>query len=88
MQDHGPDSIYSYLEGECFEKQIDKYTYKVCGFGSAVQQEGGSDTSLGTFKGCLNGCSTMEYSDVRSHSVVDVILMFRDCEHGSSWEFL
>jgi protein kinase C substrate 80K-H len=64
-QDYGPDDMFVYAEGECAEKQIDKYTYKVCAFGKATQAEGAGSTSLGTFSSFSHSFTVMDFDGVR-----------------------
>ena len=68
MQDYGPDDMFVYLEGECIEQKIDKYTYKVCPFGSASQNEGAASTSLGTYHGLQDDNTVMRFENVRIQS--------------------
>ena len=51
--DGGPDGVYLSLAGQCFELPVDGYTYKMCPFGQASQEPGG--TSLGKWAGLSEG---------------------------------
>lgn len=63
MQSYGEDNVYAALAEECFELQVEKYTYKVCMHVNAAQVEA-RETSLGTFSECEDGCSIMKYTKV------------------------
>ena len=65
LQDYGPSDVFASMQDECFEKVIDKYTYKVCVGGKAVQKEGTGETNLGTFSGFADDFTVIEFTDVR-----------------------
>lgn len=65
VQDYGEDQVYAYLADECHEVRVDKYVYRICGFAKAAQVDGSSETSLGTFSACEDGCRTIKYTNVR-----------------------
>lgn len=65
MQDYGLDNVYAALAEQCFNLLVEKYTYKVCMFVKASQVEA-KETSLGSFSGCDESCSTIKYTKVRS----------------------
>lgn len=71
IQDYGPDNQFAYMQGECYEKVVDKYTYRVCPFGKASQIEGGQATSLGSFEklSVSNGFVHMAFTNVSSASL-------------------
>jgi hypothetical protein len=68
MQDYGPDNQFAYMQGECYDKVVDKYTYRICPYGLASQLEGGRTTSLGSFEElvALDGSAQMSFSKVSS----------------------
>ncbi len=50
-RDLGPGMQYSQMDGNCVEKEVSKFVYKICAFGKAEQKDGGSWNSLGSWVG-------------------------------------
>ncbi|CAO2825580.1 unnamed protein product [Amaranthus hypochondriacus] len=49
-QDFGPEKEFYLLHGHCFETKQNKYTYKVCPYKKATQEEGHMTTRLGQWE--------------------------------------
>lgn len=65
MQDYGPEGVFAAMQGQCVEMVIEKYTYSVCPFGQATQQDAGARTSLGKFERFSDDYSAMHFTNVR-----------------------
>ena len=65
MQDYGPDDIFAYLQDQCYDYALDKYTYRVCGFGKVSQLDGGASTNLGSFSHFAHNYTHFEFTQVR-----------------------
>ena len=76
VQDYGAEGQFAYMQGECFETKIDKYTYRVCPFDKAVQVDGGRETSLGTFQklAIASQSAEMQFANVRHLNVAPCML--------------
>lgn len=68
MQNYGPEDQFAYMQGECYEIKIEKYTYRVCPFSKAAQVDAGRDTSLGAFQELRisSDGAEMQFANVRS----------------------
>ncbi|KAL3683489.1 hypothetical protein R1sor_001511 [Riccia sorocarpa] len=60
-QDYGKDGEFYSFHDKCFELKDKKYTYKVCPFKDATQQEGHSTTRLGRWQGFKDDYKSMVY---------------------------
>ncbi|KAA6428325.1 MAG: hypothetical protein FRX49_01921 [Trebouxia sp. A1-2] len=61
--DYGLEGAFGALVDECYDAQVDKYTYSVCPFKDAFQKEGASKTSLGTWAGLTDDSTVMRFSN-------------------------
>ncbi|KAH7299731.1 hypothetical protein KP509_24G026500 [Ceratopteris richardii] len=61
-QDFGKGGEFFSLYGQCYELQMNKYTYKICPFKNAVQMEGRSTTSLGMWDGFKDDYKYMHFA--------------------------
>ncbi|KAF8099867.1 hypothetical protein N665_0236s0028 [Sinapis alba] len=62
-QDFGPEKEFYSFHGRCFESKQGKYTYKVCGYKEATQEEGYSKTRLGEWEKFENSYQFMTYTN-------------------------
>ncbi|EOA14720.1 hypothetical protein CARUB_v10028007mg [Capsella rubella] len=62
-QDFGPEKEFYSFHGRCFESKQGKYTYKVCGYKEATQEEGYSKTRLGDWDKFENSYQLMSYTN-------------------------
>ncbi|KAF3507913.1 hypothetical protein F2Q69_00001159 [Brassica cretica] len=62
-QDFGPGKEFYSFHGRCFESKQGKYTYKVCGYKEATQEEGYSKTRLGEWEKFENSYQFMTYTN-------------------------
>ncbi|KAJ4873369.1 Glucosidase 2 subunit beta [Raphanus sativus] len=62
-QDFGPEKEFYSFHGRCFESKQGKYTYKVCGYKEATQEEGHSKTRLGEWEKFENSYQFMTYTN-------------------------
>ncbi|KAL1195223.1 Glucosidase 2 subunit beta [Cardamine amara subsp. amara] len=61
-QDFGPEKEFYSFHGRCFESKQGKYTYKVCGYKEATQEESYSKTRLGEWDKFENSYQFMSYT--------------------------
>ncbi|CAN8252999.1 unnamed protein product [Cochlearia groenlandica] len=61
-QDFGPEKEFYSFHGHCFESKQGKYTYKVCAYKEATQEEGYSKTRLGGWEKFENTYQFMTYT--------------------------
>ncbi|XP_033137388.1 glucosidase 2 subunit beta isoform X3 [Brassica rapa] len=62
-QDFGPEKEFYSFHGRCFESKQGKYTYKVCAYKEATQEEGYSKTQLGGWEKFENSYQFMTYTN-------------------------
>ncbi|AED96753.1 unnamed protein product [Arabidopsis thaliana] len=62
-QDFGPEKEFYSFHGRCFESKQGKYTYKVCAYKEATQEEGYSKTRLGEWDKFENSYQFMSYTN-------------------------
>ncbi|KAL0886911.1 hypothetical protein Bca101_010894 [Brassica carinata] len=62
-QDFGPEKEFYSFHGRCFESKQGKYTYKVCAYKEATQEEGYSKTRLGGWEKFENSYQFMTYTN-------------------------
>ncbi|KAJ4875388.1 Glucosidase 2 subunit beta [Raphanus sativus] len=62
-QDFGPEKEFYSFHGRCFESKQGKYTYKVCAYKEATQEEGYSKTRLGGWEKFENSYRFMTYTN-------------------------
>ncbi|KAJ0266965.1 Glucosidase 2 subunit beta [Hirschfeldia incana] len=62
-QDFGPEKEFYSFHGHCFESKQGKYTYKVCAYKEATQEEGYSKTRLGGWDKFENSYQFMTYTN-------------------------
>ncbi|CAA7062586.1 unnamed protein product [Microthlaspi erraticum] len=62
-QDFGPEKEFYSFHGHCFESKQGKYTYKVCAYKEATQEEGYSKTRLGEWEKFENSHQFMTYTN-------------------------
>ncbi|CAH8301415.1 unnamed protein product [Eruca vesicaria subsp. sativa] len=62
-QDFGPEKEFYSFHGRCFESKQGKYTYKVCAYKEATQEEGYSKTQLGGWDKFENSYQFMTYTN-------------------------
>ncbi|KFK27191.1 hypothetical protein AALP_AA8G347700 [Arabis alpina] len=62
-QDFGPEKEFYSFHGRCFESKQGKYTYKVCGYKEATQEEGYSKTRLGEWEKFENSYQFLSYTN-------------------------
>ncbi|CAH2069756.1 unnamed protein product [Thlaspi arvense] len=62
-QDFGPEKEFYSFHGRCFESKQGKYTYKVCAYKEATQEEGYSKTRLGEWEKFENSYQFMTYTN-------------------------
>ncbi|KAK0417587.1 hypothetical protein QR680_013099 [Steinernema hermaphroditum] len=62
-QDFGSDFAWASLKGQCFEKNDNQYTYRLCLFDRAVQKDRGSEISLGYWKGWTGASEETKYDE-------------------------
>ncbi|KAG8371778.1 hypothetical protein BUALT_Bualt13G0123600 [Buddleja alternifolia] len=60
-QDFGPEKEFYSFYGQCFETKQNKYTYKVCPFKQATQEEGYSTTRLGSWEKFEDSYKIMQF---------------------------
>ncbi|KAL2612424.1 hypothetical protein R1flu_024116 [Riccia fluitans] len=60
-QDFGKDGEFYSFYGKCFELKDKKYTYKICPYKDATQQEGHSTTRLGRWQGFKDDYRSMVF---------------------------
>jgi len=48
-KNYGDELEFATFDGQCFERKIQQYAYEMCPYKSAVQKEGSSSTSLGSW---------------------------------------
>jgi protein kinase C substrate 80K-H len=59
----GPEKEFYSFHGRCFESKQGKYTYKVCAYKEATQEEGYSKTRLGEWDKFENSYQFMSYTN-------------------------
>ncbi|KAF8102699.1 hypothetical protein N665_0197s0059 [Sinapis alba] len=62
-QDFGSEKEFYSFHGRCFESKQGKYTYKVCAYKEATQEEGYSKTQLGGWEKFENSYQFMTYTN-------------------------
>ncbi|ESQ42794.1 hypothetical protein EUTSA_v10012928mg [Eutrema salsugineum] len=62
-RDFGPEKEFYSFHGRCFENKQGKYTYKVCAYKEATQEEGYSKTRLGEWEKFENSYQFMTYTN-------------------------
>ncbi|KAG7538149.1 Glucosidase II beta subunit N-terminal [Arabidopsis suecica] len=62
-QDFGPEKEFYSFHGRCFDSKQGKYTYKVCAYKEATQEEGYSKTRLGEWDKFENSYQFMSYTN-------------------------
>jgi len=61
--EYGPSDVFLSLAESCVEANIDKYVYKICPFGDAIQGENGRNTRLGTWNGFEENGTVMSFTN-------------------------
>lgn len=60
---YGQSHVFLPISESCVEATIDKYLYKICPFGDALQGENGRNTLLGTWSGFEENGSVMNFAN-------------------------